>query len=58
MRLPYKLDGQLFRLTIHGIGRETSLTAMSTPEEEEPPGREDFVASLAKFGEERGYVLL
>ena len=29
---------------------------MSTPEEEEPPGREEFVASLTKFGEERGYV--
>ncbi|KAF6230863.1 hypothetical protein HO173_010979 [Letharia columbiana] len=27
---------------------------MSTPEEEEPPGREGFVASLTKFGEERG----
>ncbi|KAL9132413.1 MAG: hypothetical protein Q9175_006413 [Cornicularia normoerica] len=27
---------------------------MSTPEEEEPPGREEFVASLTKFGEERG----
>ena len=28
---------------------------MSTPEVEEPPGREEFIASLAKFGEERGY---
>ncbi|CAF9936951.1 MAG: Chromatin structure-remodeling complex protein rsc9 [Alectoria fallacina] len=27
---------------------------MSTPEEEEPPGREEFVASLTRFGEERG----
>ena len=31
---------------------------MSTPEEEEPPGREEFVASLTRFGEERGYSLL
>lgn len=31
-----------------------SLAAMSNPEEEEPPGREEFVASLTKFGEERG----
>ena len=30
---------------------------MSTPEEEEPPGREEFVATLTKFGEERGYVV-
>lgn len=27
---------------------------MSNPEEEEPPGREEFVASLTKFGEDRG----